>query len=264
MSDRDLIELHLTWCLAAGFSTSTTIPDRGEVLGRLSVDLGPLLGLTGEQLSGWLARPGWAAKTRATYYSHMAPFYAWCMDTERLHRNPMRAVPKPKAPAGLPRPVPPDILDRILAEAVQPWLLAALMAAYAGLRCFEVAQLRREDVTEERITLVGKGGKAASIPTHPRIWAAVRDRPAGILVRPALAAQFTSHRLSNRFSEYMDSLGAPDVTLHRLRHSFGSRVYGQSHDLLLTQRLLRHSSPVTTQGYVQLADAAAQAAVWGL
>jgi site-specific recombinase XerD len=41
---------------------------------------------------------------------------------------------------------------------------------------------------------------------------------------------------------------------HQLRHRFGTAVYAETRDLLLTQRLMRHSNPSTTAGYAAVAD----------
>jgi integrase/recombinase XerD len=44
------------------------------------------------------------------------------------------------------------------------------------------------------------------------------------------------------------------ATAHQLRHSFGTAVLRSSHDLRVTQELLRHSSPASTAIYTQVAD----------
>jgi integrase len=52
------------------------------------------------------------------------------------------------------------------------------------------------------------------------------------------------------------------VTFHQLRHFYGTETYAATgQDLLMTQRLMRHSSPSTTAGYAATADAVAAAAV---
>ena len=54
----------------------------------------------------------------------------------------------------------------------------------------------------------------------------------------------------------------PDhVTMHQLRHKFGTDVHGETGDLLTTQGLLRHASVATTQRYVKVSDVKRRAAV---
>jgi integrase/recombinase XerD len=45
-----------------------------------------------------------------------------------------------------------------------------------------------------------------------------------------------------------------NATAHQLRHSFGTAVLRSSHDLRVTQELLRHSSPASTAIYTQVAE----------
>lgn len=264
--DRDLIELHTIWCVAAGLSARTTIPDRGELLARVSVDLGPLLTLTGEQLAGWLGRDGWASQTKATYHGHLSGFYRWCVDTDRLAVSPMAKLRKPRVPKRVPRPAPRDVFARIVATAAPRFILAAVLAAYAGLRACEIAAIRREDITADTLTVVdGKGGKTATVPTHAMIWEAVKDLPPGPVVRTAWGGQYTATGISRAFGIHMrEQLGIEKVTLHNLRHRFGTSVYQQTRDLLVTQQLLRHSSVATTQIYALVEEEAPRAAIAGL
>jgi len=262
-TEPELIELHTAWCVAGGFASDTTVVDRAEVLGRVSMALGPLLDLTGEQLAGWLSRDGWSAQTKATYHGHLSGFYRWCVDTGRLDVSPIARLRKPRVPKRLPRPVARDVFRRIEAEATGRWLLVALLAAYAGLRCCEIARLHREDITDEVITVVGKGGKMATVPTHVKIWEAVWDLPPGLLMtRPRAGGQCTPEDISRGFAKYLRrELGIEGVTAHMLRHRFGTSVYQQTRDLLVASRLLRHASVATTQGYAEVEDDAPRAAI---
>ena len=50
-------------------------------------------------------------------------------------------------------------------------------------------------------------------------------------------------------------------TVHSLRHTFGTRLYRQTSDIYLVQKVLGHASPTTTQRYAQVAEADLRTAV---
>ena len=51
------------------------------------------------------------------------------------------------------------------------------------------------------------------------------------------------------------------VTVHGLRHSFATRLYGATRDLRLVQQALHHRAVTTTQIYAHLADGRLEEAV---
>jgi integrase len=257
----DLIPAHLAHITAAGYSRQT-ITKRGELLRR--VDHALPYGLeqaTVEELAGWLARPEWSRQSRATYYGHIRGFFSWACNPLHplLDFDPSAALTRPRRPNNIPRPISDQQLEYMLGRAEDPFRLWILLAAQAGLRCAEIATIRREDFTEEAITVRGKGGKEAPVPTHPDIWAAVSGLPPGRLVK------LTAEQVSNRSRTYFrHHLGLTGVGLHRCRHWLGTTVQRQTGNLRITQELLRHGSPTTTAGYAQVTDRERRAAIHAL
>lgn len=251
----DLIERHcraLTYTLA-----ENTIIKRRELLRRMDRDLP--MGLeeaTVEELSDWLAGPpprrdrkGWSRQTRATYFGHMAAFYDWACDSRDPHLswNPAAAMARPRVPKGKPKPITDDVLAEALSVAGR-WYLAELLAAYASCRCCELAVIRREDVNQHTITIVGKGDKTRVVPTHPLVWEAVRDLPPGRLV-PGTPAT-----ISRGARDHFDRTGMPAVTMHRLRHWFATTALENGADLLTVSKLMGHASTATTVVYCEISD----------
>lgn len=246
------IDVHLAYLRAAG-SSPNTVQDRRELLARLDRDIpGGVAAATDDDLAMWLGRPGWKPKTRETYWVHMVGFFRW-----RSIRNgvpdPSADLPRPKTQRGLPRPVTDEQLRYAVARAERPWLTAIVLAAWAGMRAGEVAATARSDITQDRITIVGKGGKVRAVPTHPDVWAEVVDLPPGPLVR-VLGHPLDGDGMSSRCSRYLTAIGLPDVTLHRFRHWFGTTVQREYRDLRITQELMGHTSPSTTAGYAAITD----------
>jgi integrase len=203
---------------------------------------------------------GLKATTRRTYLSHLHAFFTWATDEGLIAQAPTARILRPKSRPALPRPISDAALARALAGASGQLRCFLLLAAYQGLRCIEIAGLEGEDVDRVRQLLFvrrGKGGKHRTLPLHPEVAAALPRRegplfymPAGTPVRP--------NNVSFQVAEYLHGLGITE-TAHSLRHAFATRLYRRTHDLLLTQHLLGHSSVATTQIYAAFDPAGAEA-----
>lgn len=253
------IDSHSEWCRASGY-TETTIADRRELLMRVASDVGPLLQATGDQLTTWLARPGWRTQTRATYFGHIHGFYAWALRADLIERDPMLHMKRPKVPKRAPRPAREEDFLHMVELAPAKWALAACLARYAGMRACEIARARREDIDPDNIRIVGKGGRTDDVPTHERIWAWVEPLPAGLLVPNTAGQEYRPGTLSTTFSLLATTLGMPRLSLHPLRHLYATMLLRRKEDggaganLRVVQTLMRHSSVATTEAYTEVTD----------
>lgn len=270
----DFIASHMTHCRASGLSP-ITIRDRGELLRRLDADLPVgLIEANTEELSDWLAHPGWAPETKKTYYNHIVGFFRWISDPRReigIDRDPSAGLIRPKVPKALPKPVTDDELSYALTHLERPWSLYAELAAYAGLRAAEIAALDRRDITERAIIVrKGKGGKDREVPTNPNLWRSLRTLPQGPIALLGSGRVMTADQMSNRTAHRLDEIGMPDVTLHRFRHWYATMLLrprelgGAGADLLTVSQLMGHSSPTTTAIYAQITDEQRRIAVAAL
>lgn len=263
-----LIEDYLEHLRVAGRSRRT-IDARREILARADADLEwGITRATTDELKGWIYRDDWSPSTRETYYGAIRGFYVWATSPwdPRLDFNPTDLLPRPAVPRALPRPLEDGQLRRILHEAAEPYRLWTVLAAYAGLRCCEIAGLDREHVTAQAITIVrGKGGRPGLLPTHPMIWAAVRDLPAGALAASADGARVNGQWVSIRAAVYFRRrMKMPGVALHRARHWYGTSLYAATRDLRRVQELMRHASPTTTAIYTLISDEERRTAIQAL
>lgn len=219
----------------------------------------PLVEATGEDVERFLdGRPGrtgsrLSARTRYCWVSHLHMFYEWAWRAGHVDVDPTLVVGRPELPKNLPRPIRDDDLAEAIAQA-EPVMRAWLwLAAYGGLRCFEIAGLQRDDVFEGEglVRVVGKRRRERIIPLHPLVWTALRSaglpRTGHLFLRED-GTPFPAARVSRRIAVYLDDLGI-DATAHQLRHWFGSRTYQQCRDIRVVQELLGHSSPTTTAIY---------------
>jgi integrase/recombinase XerC len=243
-----------------------TIAQRTGVLMRLAAAHGgrPLLTLTEEELMAWADELAGrlAAATRAVYVSNVRSFYGWCHAEGRIPVNPAAALPVPRAPQRQPRPITEQQLAVAIENAagrVRVWLI---LAAWCGLRAKEIAWLRAENIRlkdNPPYLLVAdtKGRRERVVPMPPFVvaeltryqlpqrglcWHTLDGRP----VSPNAVSWITN--------KYLHELNIDD-TLHSLRHRFGTQVQRAVRDLRVTQELLGHTSPATTAGYAQVADA---------
>jgi integrase len=243
------IDAHLEHCRAAGFSADTTITDRREVLERMIRDLGDLHTATADQFAHWLGRGGWAPQTRANYYNHAKAYLRWCVRQGIVTVNPFDQLDRPKVPSYIPRSVDDATWRRLATDPTEPYRTATILAGYGGLRCFEVCGARREDFTEETITILGKGGRVDQIPTSPAIWSHVRDLPPGLLVHTArTGAPYPPKMFSGRYGGHCRALGL-DAALHDMRRHFADALRRAGVDIEVIRTLMRHTSLATTQRY---------------
>ena len=251
----DLIDGYLSQ-LRAECRAATTITTYADILHRLDRVLPA--GLTyanTDELRDAIYTDGRKPATRALYRAAVIGFFAWATDPSdpRLDFDPTRWLPRVKLPRRTSRTLPSEQLADILARAHEPFRLWCLLAAGAGLRCCEIAKLDRDHVTADSIWVQGKGGKERVVPTHPTVWAAVRDQPPGPLARtPDGRARAARRHVIGRANFHLQrTLGHQGVTMHRLRHWYGTNIHDAADgDIRVAQELLGHSSPSTTQVYV--------------
>lgn len=134
-----------------------------------------------------------------------------------------------------------------------------LLAAHAGLRCVEIAQVRGSDLVNGRLYVKGKGGKTRTVPIVNReLVAALAEKPGWLFPNGRgshLSPGHVSRLLSDALPEHW--------TAHTLRHRMATAGYAATRDLLAVGRVLGHARPETTQRYVLLPDDAVMAVING-
>lgn len=226
-----------------------------------------ILSATDAELRSWIYRPSWSKSTRHLRRAAVVGFFSYATDPNRrphLDYNPAAHLPKVSVPAGRPRPAPTEVLRSVLSTApvrLRGWFL---LASHAGARCVEIAACERRDISEEATLLQGKGDKDRLVPTHPLIWTWAQSLPPGPIAADRNGRRLTRKQVSSRGNEGLDALGFGWVTMHMLRHWFGTETYDAVGDLVAVQELLGHASPNTTRIYVAISRRRMAAAVQGI
>lgn len=253
--DMEIIDAYIEHLRRAGRSLDTMKGRRG-ILHHLNRDLPFGIGVVlPEDLADWLYRDDWSQNTKATYYRALKSFYGWASDpADRwINRNPMDGLERVHTAKGVARPCTDEQLRAILARAAEPFRLWALIAAYQGLRCVEIAGLDREHVTESQLFVVrGKGGQPRVHDTDPGVWQAVRDLPPGpVARRPDTGERASAHYISIHSRAHFHRKLKIETSMHCLRHWLGVNAQARYRDIRVTQELLGHASLTSTQIYTR-------------
>lgn len=264
MNNSDIVGAYHAWLESWGAAEKTIKARTG--VARMLLDTYGAAGMTTGNLQAWMARKkpngqDLSAWSRATYYTHVRDFCAWLNAAGYLRDDPSSGLKQPRKPHSLPRPLTDTDVGRVLGAATgrtRDWLLIPLLS---GLRAHEIAKVRGEDVSPEGIYVEGKGGVKANIPIHPELWQmAMRYPRAGWWFPNNKGGHVSGHLVTVEVSKLFDSLGLSG-SVHRMRHTYGTRLLRGGTDIRTVQRLMRHASLQTTAGYLAVVDNQATAAI---
>src|SRR5690625_4215234 len=260
-----------TWAVAmrgAGLAAST-IATRTEHLRWLSqaVDVDPWQ-VTTAMLVAWMGTRAWARETRRGVRSSLRGFYGWAYQAGHVPASPAAGLPPVKPAEPRPRPATDSDYRAALARANERDRLMLRLAAEAGLRRAEVAQVHERDMFQDlggwSLVVHGKGERQRLVPLSPGLALALRTRLHQVGGGYAFPGDYGGGHLSPRWvGKVVARLLPAGVTMHALRHRFAPRAYAVDRDLLTVQQLLGHASPVTTRVYVQVPNEALRRTVLG-
>lgn len=210
--------------------------------------------ITGDQLTQWAGRQDWATETRRGYRGTMLAFWRWAVAAERTNANPAEALPRVKPAPPRPRPAPEIAYREALSRAGHRERVMLRLAAEAGLRRAEVAQVHRRDIVEDlggySLVVRGKGGRVRTVPLSDSLAAELRQYgpPRGYLFPGDDGGHLSPRWVGKLIAQLMPGVW----TMHTLRHRFGTRAYMVDRDVFAVQELLGHASPATTRAYVEM------------
>jgi integrase len=208
--------------------------------------------LTRADVVDWLMAKPRADWTRIKYAQHLSAFLVWAGLPDVT-----ADVRRPRTPVGVPKPIREGDLARVLDVAsarVRPWLL---LGAYCGLRSFETAKVRADDLERAGdgswlLRVEGKGGQIAVVPAPPVVVDALLPLVEDAGGRGRLWPGVTPAAVQSAVRRACARAGVR-ASSHQLRHRYGTALYSLEADLLTTQQLMRHRSPTTTAGYAAVA-----------
>jgi integrase/recombinase XerC len=209
-------------------------------------------------------------------------FFAWAHDVGEIADNPALGIHLQRAPR-----TPPTFLTdmevrrllKALTERTSPLakrdrvLIGTFLAT--GIRLRELVALDIADVDLDAKHLRvrrAKGGQpqVKFLNTHLRgllrtylLW----RKKQGWQQCPALfisqrGTRISPRQVGYRFAHWLQEAGIEkDISPHGLRHTFATRLYSRTGDLLIVQRALGHRQITTTEIYTHLVDGALEEAL---
>lgn len=255
------------WMRAAGM-TEATVLTRTKGIRTLCahVKLDDPREITSRHLIAWLGacRSPW---TRQTYWFTARQWCAWLVATGVRDDDPTVRLPRPRQPRSLPRPVSDVVIGKLLRDPPGRRAYAyVVLAVFAGLRVHEIAKVAGEDVDAVGgwLYVLGKGGSNAVVPMHPAVADLARGMPeVGYWFYGVRDGHVCADSVSRVIANALRSVGSR-AQPHQLRHSFATAIQRSTHDLRVTQELMRHELPSSTAIYTQVTNADKVAAIESL
>ena len=248
----------VSWLRAGGVSEGT-INLRLSHLRRFN-EIYNLTTATTADVIEWLEQPGWKPNTRLSVRASLRSWFKWALEMGVVTEDPTLKTRRVKVPPRHIKEAPQDALLRALETVNDRDRLAIMLAAYAGLRRAEIANLHADQIGDRMLTILGKGGKTRRVPIHPMLEAPLREvRERGGYAFPGADGwgPVTPDALGRRIGRALPG----KWSAHSLRHYYAGHVYRASHDIRAVQQLLGHASIATTEIYTQINDDDLHAAV---
>jgi integrase/recombinase XerD len=203
-----------------------------------------------------------SAANRAHVRAALVAFFRFVNAAGWRPDNPALALPKPKQPRRLPRPIPSGDAKKLLdvAEAMGPMMAAMVnVLAYCGLRNAELRGLQWADLEGPWLRVIGKGNKERMVPVPPpAMLALVRWRNASQSSGQMFHASRSedkplSHQTLGYLMKELSDTACVEVTPHVLRHTYATQMLEVSGgDLRTVQEAMGHARPETTALYTKV------------
>lgn len=222
--------------------------------------------VTVDDLVTWLADQDWESSTRRSYYASLRGFYGWARDRGIITSSPAHALPSVKLVRKRATPIPEDDYERAYVSAPSTRIvIALLLAGDCGLRRFEIAKARREDVRRDllgwHIHVIGKGRKERDVPLPDDLAHLILAQPAGWLF-PSPAPGCEGRPITPGCMGKWIRKGLPrEFTTHSLRHRAATVALEETMDHRAVQEMLGHESLATTELYTHVNDRRVRAAI---
>jgi integrase/recombinase XerD len=220
-------------------------------------------------------------KTAKRKIACLKSFFRYLQFEELLDDNPLDKIQTQfKEPQSLPRTISLDVLSKIFSAAYTTLDadcdgenrkavlrdIAVLELLFAtGMRVSELCELKEKDISfhEKTVKILGKGSKERIMQIgNDCVIEAVKKYMTefekqisenNYLFVNRLGKRLSEQSVRNMVAKYADKAGvAQHITPHMFRHSFATLLLEEDVDIRCIQKMLGHSSILTTQIYTQV------------
>ena len=216
-------------------------------------------------LEGLTARKGQPAspETCNRHFGTLSNLFSWLLRQGEVEKNPLDRLERRRIGDRLPRPMTPEQIETFFGRITELRDRALFSLLYrSGLRVGEALSLDVADVNLEDGTfrVVGKGNAERvgylSEETRPLLRRYLRSRgtpQAGPLFesREGRLSYPMAYVLFRKYSEGLQQPNGKPVTIHQLRHAFGTERAGRM-DALVLRDLMGHRNIRTTLRYARV------------
>lgn len=221
-------------------------------------------------------------KTVKRKIASIKAFYNYLENEEIIDDSPMRKIRTEfREEVVLPRTIPADVIEHLLNDMYNRkndmntgWQrkilirdIAVIETLFAtGLRISELCNLKKErfDLSEGVLCIRGKGAKERYLQIgNPMVIKQLNDYVESWKSELGSSDYFFCNRYGERYSEqsariminkYVNLAGINmHITPHMFRHAFATLLLEEDVDIRYIQKMLGHSSIVTTQIYTEVA-----------
>jgi len=213
-----------------------------------------------------LFREPLAPATRLRRMITLAAWCGWLVEEGHLETSPMRRRDlQIKLPRVLPRHLHAEAVRGIFEKlygrhgknALRDQAIFEVLAC-TGIRVGELVALDCDHFDAHRgvLRVTGKGSLERIVPViDAAALAVIRKHHARAASGPLFVSSRTGKRISSQSVRSLLTKLAPGVTPHQFRHTFATTLLRDGVDIRFIQRLLGHSSILTTQRYTGVDDA---------
>jgi integrase/recombinase XerC len=221
-------------------------------------------------------REAYATRTIKRILASTRSFYRYLASIQHIATDPTAVFHNLaiRSPQRNPHPLVPGDRESLVKNLKtydlesQKISLVVLFGYHCGLRVSEIAHIRIRDIdlSQKLVTVIGKGDKERTIPMTPVVanllLLYLKNRP-----DPSCPYLFSSPRSSNLpiHPDYLETWvkkaahwanldHADELTVHVLRHSFGTQLAEAGASVYEIRDLMGHSSIMVSENYVKLAS----------
>ncbi len=211
---------------------------------------------------------GLSASSRARKVSSLRSFYKYLQNTGRIDESKILELEFPKIHKKLPHYLTLDESVKLLESIDGPNktrdYCIVMLFLNCGLRVSELVGINVNDIKEERLRVVGKGGKERVVYLNEACIEALEDYShirnkiidkLSIKDEKALFISRNNRRISTStvkwlVKKYCSNAGLDsEISVHKLRHTSATLMYKNGVDVKALQEVLGHKHLNTTEIY---------------
>lgn len=240
------------------------------VLGPVDFDEASLTAVQCNEFLAWCKSSGLCAKSCNVVRCGLRSYFDYCWRYCGYSSNPVAETEAMKEPFLLPQYIQSDEISAVLNSLTGDDFVSVrakaivLILCHCGLRCSELANLKKSDIRGSSMIIYGKGCKQRLVPMSADVISALELMSAAA-EKAGITSSFVFCRVDGRqlsrsviykiIHRLFVNVCPPELAHpHALRHSFATICCLHGIPIPTIQGLLGHQTPATTFKYLSVAN----------